>query len=576
MHQSQALEIMKAGANVFLTGQPGSGKTYVINEYVRYLRSFGIDPAITACTGIAATHIGGLTIHSWSGIGVKETLSSSELAAIVANRRLARRFAKTNVLIIDEVSMLKPGILDLVDAVCRRAKKSPAPFGGLQAVLVGDFFQLPPVMRSSGRLPADDLFRSEQPRFAFEAASWQRANLVVCYLTEQYRQDDPEFLGMLKAIRENNFGARHLALVKSQLIDFANAPSGAPKLFSHNVDVDLINNKKLAELPGRSKDFIMSSRGPKPLVAALQKGCLSPSVLSLKTGAAVMFTKNDYQSRFVNGTLGTVISFDEVTGYPAVETKAGSRIATEPSEWTLEENGVPRASLTQLPLRLAWAITIHKSQGMSLDEAVMDLSGVFEFGQGYVALSRVRRLSGLHLAGYCQRAFEVDPLVLAKDEEFLARSLESEAGLADVSPADRQRKQRDFIFACGADFDSPAPATQKRIKQDTYAQTLALWQQKKDIAAIARERGLTQGTIVGHLEKLAAKKLVDPKDLVHLLAAEQKKNLAEISAAFDALGFERLSPVFEKLNGRYSYDQLRLFRLALAVSRADEPPDVLS
>jgi len=563
MHQSQALEIMKAGANVFLTGQPGSGKTYVINEYVRYLRSFGIDPAITACTGIAATHIGGLTIHSWSGIGVKETLSSSELAAIVGNRRLARRFAKTNVLIIDEVSMLKPGILDLVDAVCRRAKKSPAPFGGLQAVLGGDFFQLPPGMRSSGRLPADDLFRSEQPRFAFEAASWQRANLVVCYLTEQYRQDDPEFLGMLKAIRENNFGARHLALVKSQLIDFANAPSGAPKLFSHNVDVDLINNKKLAELPGRSKDFIMSSRGPKPLVAALQKGCLSPSVLSLKTGAAVMFTKNDYQSRFVNGTLGTVISFDEVTGYPAVETKAGSRIATEPSEWTLEENGVPRASLTQLPLRLAWAITIHKSQGMSLDEAAMDLSGVFEFGQGYVALSRVRRLLGLHLLGYNQRAFEVDQQVLAKDQEFRARSLATETDLANRSVVDLKSQQRDFILAYGGKLEESGFAPKNKTKVDTYLETLSLWQQGNGPAAIAEKRGLTEGTIIGHLEKLVGQHKIRPDDVSHLLPPALIKALPEITAVFTRLGFERLAPVFEKLGGRYSYDQLRLCRLAL-------------
>src|SRR3989344_4328290 len=154
MRQSQVLDTMKSGVNIFLTGEPGSGKTYVVNQYVSYLRSHGIEPAITASTGIAATHIGGLTIHSWSGLGVKKELSRSEVAAIATNRRIVKRLAAAKILIIEEVSMLPPEVLALVDAVCQKIKKNSAPFGGLQIILVGDFFQLPPVVKTETAKPA--------------------------------------------------------------------------------------------------------------------------------------------------------------------------------------------------------------------------------------------------------------------------------------------------------------------------------------------------------------------------------------------------------------------------------------
>src|SRR3989344_3530605 len=257
MRQSQALDILKSGVNVFLTGEPGSGKTYLINRYVSYLRSHGIEPAITASTGIAATHIGGLTIHAWAGVGVKKELSRAELASIAANRRVAKRLAAASVLIIDEVSMLPPEVLALVDSVCQKIKKSSAPFGGLQLILVGDFFQLPPVVKAEPAKPAA-LLEAPVWRFAFQAPVWQRAGLAVCYLTEQYRQLDRDFTGLLSAIRKNDFAAIHLALVKSRLVDSSRSPDGAPKLFSHNADVDRINNDTLLRLSGRVKKFMMS------------------------------------------------------------------------------------------------------------------------------------------------------------------------------------------------------------------------------------------------------------------------------------------------------------------------------
>ena len=148
MLQATALKILQTGLNVFLTGEPGSGKTHTINTYVEWLRMCGIEPAITASTGIAATHIHGMTIHSWSGIGIKRTLSVYDLDSIAGNKRVIEHVRHTQVLIIDEISMLSADTLTMVDQVCREVRKNDLPFGGMQVVLVGDFFQLPPVARS--------------------------------------------------------------------------------------------------------------------------------------------------------------------------------------------------------------------------------------------------------------------------------------------------------------------------------------------------------------------------------------------------------------------------------------------
>lgn len=263
----------------------------------------------------------------------------------------------------------------MIDSVCRKVKQNQGPFGGIQIILVGDFFQLPPVVRTGTRnnprlAPAEKL----TARFAYSSPAWEQANLVVCYLSEQYRQDDGAFLDLLAAIRRGSFDNNHLRHIRSRKIHPASAPKDAPKLFSHNVDVDRVNSQILASLPSEPKEFSMSSQGPRTLVATLMRGCLSPETLYLKTGAAVMFTKNNPKESFVNGTLGIVESFDKHAGQPIVKTRSGWRIAVKPMDWTVEENGVVRARISQLPLRLAWAITVHKSQGMSLDEAVMDLS----------------------------------------------------------------------------------------------------------------------------------------------------------------------------------------------------------
>ncbi len=451
MTQAQALLILKTGVNVFLTGEPGSGKTHTISEYVAYLRDRGVEPAITASTGIAATHLGGQTIHSWSGIGIKTSLDGYDLDRLASTEYLVRRIGRAKVLIIDEVSMLLPETLSSVEAVCREIKRRDEPFGGMQIVMVGDFFQLPPVVKRDLEEDSQTTFiEKASARFAYDAPAWLRANPVVCYLTEQHRQDDKDFLGVLAAIRARGFNDEHLAHLKKRKIKIDDAPKDTPKLFSHNVDVDRVNDEMLALLPSRLSTFTMSAQGQGTVVASLKKSCLSPETLSLKEGAVVMFTKNNPRAGFVNGTLGTVHGFSGITRQPVIKTRSGLKIEVETADWTVEENGRVRAKITQLPLRLAWAITVHKSQGMSLDAAVMDLSQVFEFGQGYVALSRVRRLDGLYLLGWNERAFQVHPEVLVQDQLFRTASEEAEQAFAKIPAAEIKTLQENFIKACGS------------------------------------------------------------------------------------------------------------------------------
>ncbi|TSC84815.1 MAG: ATPase AAA [Parcubacteria group bacterium Gr01-1014_13] len=450
MTQEQALAILKTGANVFLTGEPGAGKTHTINQYAAYLRARGIEPSITASTGIAATHIGGMTIHSWSGVGIRTYLDKYALDKISTTEYLTKRIRRAKVLVIDEVSMLGPETFSMVEAVCRAIRQTNDAFGGLQVILVGDFFQLPPIVKGeTNNNPQTSMLETAKARFAYDSPAWKRSNPMVCYLTEQHRQDDNNFLDLLSAIRSNNFSDEHLSQLETRRVQRDKMPDKAVKLYTHNLNVDRTNDAMLETFSGHPVTFTMKTKGAPMLIETLQRGCLSPYNLVLKVGAKVMFTKNNPKEGYVNGTLGTVEAFDKFVGLPLVRTHDGRLIAVDKMDWSVEENGKPRATISQLPLRLAWAITVHKSQGMSLDQAVVDLSEVFEFGQGYVALSRVRRLKGLHLLGWNERAFQVHPEVLAEDKTFRASSEAAFTAFGQISPEELQKMHDNFVKACG-------------------------------------------------------------------------------------------------------------------------------
>ncbi len=492
MKQDDALDILKTGASVFLTGEPGSGKTHTVNRYVEYLRACGLEPAITASTGIAATHIQGRTIHSWSGIGVRLPLSRGQIERIAENRYTAKRIRNAPVLIIDEISMLAPEVLDAVDMVCRHVRGSAAPFGGLQVVLVGDFFQIPPVVRRDEPAGGLGLDAPDTPLFAHGAQAWRDLDPTVCYLTEQHRQSDQSFLDLLSAIRADDVGPAERKALAARRAEPDDLPRDLTRLYTHNRDVDRINLARLDEVPGEARIYGMQTRGPDPLVAALKRGCLTGEELGLKEGAAVMFIKNDPGGRYVNGTLGIVTGFDD-KGWPVVRTREGRKVVAEPVDWQMEEDGKSAAKITQVPLRLAWAITVHKSQGMSLDAAAVDLSHAFDYGQGYVALSRVRSLQGLHLAGWNERALRVHPEALAKDEEFRSASEAALATHHQLERAEVVRLHDEFIREAGGEMRAPAaPRTGKSFAdiRKTHAKAYQPWSRdEEDRLRAAFERG---------------------------------------------------------------------------------------
>lgn len=572
MKQDEAFDLLKLGENIFLTGAAGAGKTYLLNAYINYLRQHGVGVAMTASTGIAATHINGKTLHSWSGIGVRDKLTDDELGKLLRNKRLRRNYANVKVLVIDEISMLHPYQLDLVDRIARGMLDGGRPFGGLQVILCGDFFQLPPVMSMDGRYagapggraPVERRDLRTSRRFAFYANAWQSGEFRICYLHEQHRQGDDPLLTILNDIRAGRVGEHSKVPLRTR---YKREPEGctrATRLYARNVNVDHINDGELARLDGAEKRFTMETQGFAALVDGLKKSCLAPEVLRLKTGAEVMFIKNAVDGAYVNGTRGRVEEFDEEEGWPVVRTFDGDRVVAAPAEWKQEDNGLVRATLIQVPLRLAWAITIHKSQGMTLDAAEIDLSDAFEPGMGYVALSRVRNLGGLKLMGLNDTALQVNTDVSMQDAAFHRQSTEAEAYLRSLAGNERRTRQREVLLkrfkGSLKKTGFPKEANKPREKKPpTHEATLAMLENKTQLTDIARQRRLTPATILSHLEKLKGRNALP--DIAYLKPAMPGDEFERVIQAFRESEDGRLSPIHEKFGGRYSFEDLRIARL---------------
>lgn len=396
MTQEEAINLMIDGQSVFLTGEPGAGKTYTLNKFIGHARDLGKRIAMTASTGIAASHIDGTTIHSWSGLGIAEKITDQELENMSWKHLIRDKYNRCDILIIDEVSMLHGYYLDMVERACRWVRRNDLPFGGLQVILVGDLFQLPPVSRDG-----------DEPDYVHQSEAWLKADLKVCYLTEQHRQGaDDKLLTLLRAMRAGDFTDEQRSWLEER--QQASADDSITRLFTHNADVDALNHRKLEELNRQIRTYRMDSSGDGYKIQAMKRGILAPETLYLSEGAEVMFVANNWDEGYVNGTRGVITGF--AGNDPMVETVDGKKVIVEKHSWKAynDQGQYVVAEVVQYPLRLAWAVTIHKSQGMSLDSAEIDLSRAFAPGMGYVALSRVRSLDGLYLAGLGSEAFRMD------------------------------------------------------------------------------------------------------------------------------------------------------------------------
>ena len=324
MKQETALNILKSGKNVFITGSAGTGKTYLLKQYIQYLKERRIHPTIVAPTGIAASHLKGQTIHSFFALGIRDTVVDNRYVKLLLEKSyLKSRFLKLKVLIIDEVSMVSPEIFASMDKILRAFKNNPEPFGGVQVIISGDFFQLPPVSKEF-----------KEKRFAWQAPVWKSLGLKSCYLQKKFRQDDDRLIQILDEIRLASVSESSHALLESRFHKELNSSFKPTKLFTHNVDVDRINLEELKKLRGKLYLFTYTSKGSEKNIEKIFKTALVLEKLTLKKGAVVLFIKNNPDKSYVNGTTGVIIGFDG--GIPIVKTSSGQKIRVLPEDWILE------------------------------------------------------------------------------------------------------------------------------------------------------------------------------------------------------------------------------------------------
>ena len=565
MKQETALKLMKAGENVFLTGSAGAGKTYTLNQYINYLKARKVPVAITASTGIAATHMNGMTIHTWAGIGIKDLLTDDDLKRMKERKYLKEHLENAQVLIIDEISMLHAKQLNLVNQVLKYFKESDDAFGGIQVIAAGDFFQLPPVGRNGEK---------NRDKFCFMSDAWVEAKFRVCYLTEQHRQDDSVLNDILNAIRSQNIQQQHIqALHNTRDQDIGETFT---RLYTHNMDVDSINFQHLNAIEGTGHQFVAVTDGNEKLIETLKSSVRAPEELSLKKHAKVMFVKNNFDMGYINGSMGEVIGFeedDELGMLPKVKMTDGTTLLVAPETWSVDnEGGKAIASLQQVPLRLAWAITIHKSQGMTLEAAEINLSHTFEKGQGYVALSRLKSINGLRLLGFNEQALELDSLAIKADRRFQELSTEAESNYLDV---DLTKQHNAFIRHCGGTLNATEiERNEKKIARSggkanyasaTLDETRELFESGYEIQDIAVERGLTPATIINHLAKLQREQGLDisvaspgEEVLEQVRKIYKKLQKRQDPSHFNDDGAIKLRPIVELTNPKMGYDQVRL------------------
>jgi ATP-dependent DNA helicase PIF1 len=422
--QRQAFDAVLAGKSIFITGPGGTGKSYLLQTlYSLYQSHTGKKMAVTALTGCAALLLGpwAKTVHSWAGIGLAKGNPESVARGILNNSRKKKNWRGISCLIIDEVSMLTPYLLEYLDTVGRIVRNCPKPFGGLQVVFVGDFYQLPPVMKDVPVVPGES-----ERIFAFESPLWKAIVQETVTLTQIIRQRDPVFQTILNQARIGELSEESYAVLEARKTMAWKRQEIKPTLlFTKNQDVNTINETQLDKLTGATVTYTAKTVPPPGLpkevvdfmVEKLDRDAPYEVELRLKEKAQVMLLKNqDPEAGLVNGSRGVVTGFGP-DGFPLVKFLHGPPfpVRVPPAAWSMDTDDESKTVVReQIPLRLAYALTIHKAQGASLDSALVDVGpSTFEYGQAYVALSRVRNLDALYVFEIHPRAFRAHPAVRA-------------------------------------------------------------------------------------------------------------------------------------------------------------------
>ncbi|MFT6107055.1 MAG: ATP-dependent exoDNAse (exonuclease V) alpha subunit [Rickettsiales bacterium] len=397
--QKEAVYDIEDGESIFVSGSAGTGKSYLLQYLKANYSDHGLH--ITASTGIAAVNVGGQTLHSWAAIGLGNLPATQIIENLFSAKfsRVRRKLKLAKMLAIDEISMISAPVFDLINELLKAIRQNEEPFGGLQLILFGDFLQLPPINR--GGQMANDY------QFCFQSKAWKDLKPKSIMLKTVFRQADQKFVSLLNNIRFGKLSDEDLEVLQSRInLPEQNTAIKPTILASHNAQVDVINQVELKKIVNSSQIFTAKFSGDSAKKDFLRKNCLATESMELKVGAQVMMLKNTYQKEgVINGSLGIIKEFSKKTNHPIVRFNNGALLTIAPEIWALEKFDVEKreivteAEMLQIPLLLAWAMTIHKSQGMTLDKVKCDLSKVFADGQIYVALSRVKTLEGLYIDG---------------------------------------------------------------------------------------------------------------------------------------------------------------------------------
>lgn len=343
----------------FFTGSAGTGKSFLLQEIIKCLPDE--TTAATSATGITAVHINGSTIYHWAGVGHANEDVKTLVARVRKSREALARWRTVKVLVIDEISMLDGGVFNKLEAMGRVLRDDPTPFGGIQLVVCGDFFQLPPVTKSG-----------EAKSFCFNTSAWSKAVTCTIELTQVYRQSDPVFVKILNELRVGKCSTESAEkLMECRYRDLEDGSGIEPtSLVTRKDTVNKINSEQLAKLPGKVVSFNAKDTGSSHYTDALSSTCPANAWLRLKTGAQVILLRNiSVEDGLCNGSRGVVARFTKTHQHPIVRFTSGREVVMAPETWSLKIGGQVVATRTQVPLDLAWAVSVHKSQGMSLDKA---------------------------------------------------------------------------------------------------------------------------------------------------------------------------------------------------------------
>ncbi len=542
--QTKALDILERQGNVFLTGAAGTGKSFLLH---RYLRGKPTDAfPIVASTGAAAVLVGGRTFHSFFGLGIMEGGVEETVLRAMRSRKLLNRLQSAVCVVIDEISMLSGATLYAAERIARAARQKDEPWGGLRIIAVGDFAQLPPV--TPGAMQKD---------WAFLHPTWKESAFLPALLDTVMRTKDGDFLDILNAVRSGTVNDDVRTFLDAHT-GYATDDTEGTRLYAHRARADDFNRRRLDLIPGQPRSFETEYAGDARAIDSAKRAMPIPDVLQLKEGALVMMRKNDPQEPqlFVNGSLGHVRRIeDELL---VVELLTGDVVEVEKQKFSyLDGDGKELVSAWNFPVTLAWATTIHKAQGASLDSLIVDLSALWEPGQAYVALSRVRNPGRLYVERWNASSIRAEPLVTQ-----LYDAMAEEMGAYVPRPL-FTFETRSYEREDDAEHKE-SPTTKGQTKQKRAMLIREMLAECAPFESIVERSGVKPDRVLLYIEEFIAEGIpVRPQYLL-----ENVRDAERIREAFEQCGLERLKPAFESLGGKIPFTTLRMVRCAMMAEAA--------